>query len=558
MDVFASGFVALTKAAYESCRAARQHQEVATRVGARLLWILSREADWQQISGRLGPDACLRLHQAIDHIYLCMQAIGEPDQQKWRRFIRIVCQGKNLLTEIEQAEQELNGVIMDFHLEQTNRVYELNKESFELNKKNHELLTKLHGDKPMQEQFELMQGFRSTNDGGGKSLGTRMQENLSRFNEQDNLISVTNNIMRNPVAPLSQPGAIDESIKDIKIDLQQLIFREEDVLGGGGLADVYHGVYNGEFVAIKRLRIDTSMTRRLGMKALQEDARILAEEARLLKQTESHPNIVDIVGCSVDFTGRNRPLIVMELMHTTLFERIHYSEMSDKLTFECLYERLHDIARALEYLHLNGIVYHDVKSLNILLNKDCTVAKLADFGEAKVKGLHSTRENLSALLSTASGRGPLGGTVAYQAPEMFTLNDPVSSRVSEMYSFGVVGWECLTRQIPHQGKREAQITLLVKQQLNPMLPIPVMPKRILEDDRERRSWGRIWTVSNVCLSRGRVVRPSATQVVTAFNHTTEEAFYESKLGKKTMTGSGYCISLRRCRRPQRRSNDNSS
>ena len=113
--------------------------------------------------------------------------------------------------------------------------------------------------------------------------------------------------------------------------------------------------------------------------------------------------------------GMERPLIVMELMDDTLYEVLHYKKEETPLSVSKKLAILHDIARALEFIHLQGIVHHDVKSLNILLNEDSTEAKLADFGEAKVQGLNTTRLQLSTVLSTAgpSHNRAVAGTVAY-------------------------------------------------------------------------------------------------------------------------------------------------
>ena len=104
-------------------------------------------------------------------------------------------------------------------------------------------------------------------------------------------------------------------------------------------------------------------------------------------------------------------------------------------------------------------------------------AKLSDFGEAKVKGLNTTRLRHVTLLSTR-GRGDNKGhrgTAAYQAPELLLEEVPETSRVSEMYSSGATVWECLTGEAPHQGKKESSIILLAVTKKNqPVLNIPGM------------------------------------------------------------------------------------
>jgi len=92
------------------------------------------------------------------------------------------------------------------------------------------------------------------------------------------------------------------------------------------------------------------------------------------------------------------------------------------------------------------------------------VAKLADFGEAKVKGLNTTRQRLTTMNSTSSRPGEVfAGTYYYQAPEILSKEVLETSRVAEMYSFGVVVWECLVRQVPHKGKDIPGIVLRAAQ-----------------------------------------------------------------------------------------------
>lgn len=91
------------------------------------------------------------------------------------------------------------------------------------------------------------------------------------------------------------------------------------------------------------------------------------------------------------------------------------------------------ICAALEAVHSQGIVHHDIKPANIMIGGDGTV-KISDFGIANTSG----------------------GTLYYMAPELFDKDcDPDDIR-ADIYSLGITLFELLTGKVPFDGSR-AQI-----------------------------------------------------------------------------------------------------
>jgi len=118
----------------------------------------------------------------------------------------------------------------------------------------------------------------------------------------------------------------------------------------------------------------------------------------------------------------------------------------------------------------------------------------------------------------------VAGTSAYLAPEILAEEVRESSRVSEMYSFGVMVWESMTRHIPHQGKKESTLALLAAtKKKTPMLVVPSKPNKKLSDD-DSASWAALQKVATACLSRDRANRLTSSIVVALWHNvkTTKE------------------------------------
>ena len=106
------------------------------------------------------------------------------------------------------------------------------------------------------------------------------------------------------------------------------------------------------------------------------------------------------------------------------------------LKVQKILELLIDIASGLCYLHSKKIVHRDMKSLNVLLDEKM-VGKVCDFGMSKAKLEFSHQMSMSHSVVQSSLIG--GGTQLWNAPEIY--NGKPHSFESDVYSFGIVGWE---------------------------------------------------------------------------------------------------------------------
>ncbi len=199
-------------------------------------------------------------------------------------------------------------------------------------------------------------------------------------------------------------------------------------LGEGGMGVVYkaHDTKLNREVALKFLppHISTSGVER--ERFLQE-----AQAAAAL----NHPNICVIYDIKEE---SEQPFIVMEYVDG---ETIRRKLESGPMRMEDAIKYGIQIGEALQEAHSKGIVHRDIKADNIMINSKGQV-KVMDFGLAKLK----SSLKLTRTSSTV-------GTLAYMAPEQIQGGD-VDAR-SDIFSFGVLFYELLTRQFPFRGDHEA-------------------------------------------------------------------------------------------------------
>lgn len=216
-------------------------------------------------------------------------------------------------------------------------------------------------------------------------------------------------------------------------------------LGRGASAVVYRARDRELFrdVAIKVVRP------RFAASADEAIAR-LAREARTVARLQ-HPNIVTVHAVKRLHDG-GLALVMQLVPGRTLKQAIQEDGPFDAERAERV---LRDVAEALAFAHLNGVVHRDVKPENIFMEAGSGRALLSDFGIA-----HSS-EFESRLTMTGSAIG----TPAYMSPEQID-GAPANAR-SDIYSLGLVAWEMLTGERPWEG--EALYNVIFKQK-NEELP----------------------------------------------------------------------------------------
>ncbi|GIH75239.1 hypothetical protein Plo01_16680 [Planobispora longispora] len=146
--------------------------------------------------------------------------------------------------------------------------------------------------------------------------------------------------------------------------------------------------------------------------------------------------------------------LVMELVSGESLANIlaRNGSLSPEITLDVV----HQAARGLHAAHRSGIVHRDIKPGNLLVTEDGAV-KITDFGIARA---------LEAAPLTQTGT--VLGTAQYVSPEQ--ASGAVLSPATDLYSLGVVAYECLTGRPPFVADNQVAIALMHLNEPPPALP----------------------------------------------------------------------------------------
>ncbi|PAV57043.1 hypothetical protein WR25_26111 [Diploscapter pachys] len=207
-------------------------------------------------------------------------------------------------------------------------------------------------------------------------------------------------------------------------------------LGVGTFGSVYYGIWahssdgSQKEVALKKVFM------------LQKEAEILSKIR--------HKNIIQFHG--ICKTGTDFYIITEFAPNGSLYDVLHKDKEENLIDFNMILAWATQIARGINYLHYDAvdtIIHRDLKSKNVVIDAK-NACKICDFGTSKD-------------LTHSCTAPTWGGTAAWMSPEIITQAEGLTT-ATDVWSYGVVLWEMLSREVPYKDFTEFRIYSLISQQ----------------------------------------------------------------------------------------------
>jgi serine/threonine protein kinase len=222
----------------------------------------------------------------------------------------------------------------------------------------------------------------------------------------------------------------------------------------------------------------TKLNRLVALKMVLGEQRAGSKELiRFLAEAEAvaavkHPHVVQVY----DYGEANgRPILGIEYLPCgSLADRL---KQTGRLDPKAAAELVATLAGAVQAAHDLGIVHRDLKPGNVLYDEN-SQPKVTDFGLAK-------RAGGSDLTATQV----VTGTPAYMAPEQARGETKFVGPTADVYSLGVILYECLTGSRPFEAPDQLSLLRQVAEE-EPERPgkrVPGLPRDVESRDLVRES-----------------------------------------------------------------------
>ncbi len=213
--------------------------------------------------------------------------------------------------------------------------------------------------------------------------------------------------------------------------------------------------------------MDLTLHREVALKFLPAElASDSAARQRLLKEARAasrlnHPNIATVYEVG---EANGAPFIAMELVQGNSLKQVLERGAPARAQ---LLNLARQIAEGLAEAHQAGVLHRDIKPGNIMLDAKGRV-KILDFGLAVFGGKErAPGEAAETFITRTATQWSTGGTVPYMSPEQL-LGEPTDAR-SDIFSFGVLLYECLTGRQPFRGSNSIDVLHAILHQPTPPL-----------------------------------------------------------------------------------------
>uniref|UniRef100_A0AAF5Q501 Mitogen-activated protein kinase kinase kinase n=1 Tax=Wuchereria bancrofti TaxID=6293 RepID=A0AAF5Q501_WUCBA len=222
---------------------------------------------------------------------------------------------------------------------------------------------------------------------------------------------------------LSSLTLVDGYNDDPFLNVDFCSFKLHRLLGRGSYSDVWKAQCKEVTVALKIINSTDEVLRG-----------IFYHEVEVMRNLV-HPNVIEIMGACV------YPVyaIAMEYMACGSLDQLLHKSENISYKADHAFDWASQCIDALTYIHRKGFAHGDLKTANLLLDDNCHCLKVADFGTMVYMNTDTEYRQ---------------GSAAWMAPEIIAGSSP--SKQSDIYSFGIVLWEIITRMRPYSDCKSAE------------------------------------------------------------------------------------------------------
>ncbi|XP_035823067.1 uncharacterized protein [Zea mays] len=293
-------------------------------------------------------------------------------------------------------------------------------------------------------------------------------------------------------------------------------FSEDNLVGRGGYGEVYKGVLEDGFVAVKKL---------YSYIAIEDEP--FHREVDCLMNIRHH-NIVLFVGYCAEtqevvvrqegkhiFAEKRERLLCFEYLHNGSLHK-HLTAEPCGLPWHICYQIIKGICLGLHYLHDKNIIHLDLKPDNILLDDDM-VPKITDFGLSRLLGNGKSHTITQTRI----------GTWGYMAPEY--LDDGVITMKTDIYSLGVIIRHMVKgRNSADTTDEEVLANWLIRLEKDPSQMMRQQTTRLLFETEYKEQIKACMDISWRCTLRKPMDRPTTQHILLTLEET--EAKIKSVVG----------------------------